>query len=448
MDIDKVIEKSLRIAETLGASEAEVYVVEKNSVNVSTNLNRFKNVRKGNSLSFHIRIALGKKIVSQGFFVSSEEDVYNLIEKSVSMARVVPEDQHWVSLPRSYGRSLVFDLVDDRIKNVDISWLIEFVEKVVDMVKEVDRRVSANFVGVESSYMRKWIGNSYEKPMFFDKTIFYVDLSVKAVENSCENYYSNYYVAPTLKEFNVGEFVENTVNVVITTMKSKSIDTGVYNVVFMPRVFASILKILLAPAIRADQVQKNRSPLRGKLFSEVFAEDVTIVDDGSAPNMIGSGVFDDEGVATTRKIVVDKGMLITYLYDTYTAYIDNRESTGNAIRYGLSSPLVPDITNLIVVPGRVLIEDIVRDVGEVIIVYSTIGEWLSSFVNGNLSASIVNGVYVKNGVYVHGVKNVVISGNLYKFLGSDLIAVSRDVDVVGNMFVPAVCVRNISVAGK
>ncbi|MEM1916291.1 MAG: metallopeptidase TldD-related protein, partial [Ignisphaera sp.] len=255
-------------------------------------------------------------------------------------------------------------------------------------------------------------------------------------------------LAPTLREFDMNELIKNAVEVAVLTIRSKPIDTGSYNVIFMPQVLASILRTLIAPALRADQVQKNRSPLIKKLFSQVLSEEITIIDDGVAPNMIRSAPFDDEGVAMKRKTVVDKGVLLTYLYDTYTAYIDNQESTGNAVRHGLASPPVPDITNIILLPGTSSIENIVNDLKEAIVVYATIGEWLSNPVNGNLGATVVNAVYFKNGTPLHGVKGVTISGNIYNLLDRDLVAVSRDIELVGNMLVPAICSKNVAIAGK
>ncbi|MEM4553923.1 MAG: TldD/PmbA family protein [Ignisphaera sp.] len=448
IDVERIIEKGIRKAEELGATEVEIYVVDEYSTALSTTMKGFEGIRRGSTLTADVRVAIGKKVTVQGAIISTENDLDNLIEKAISIAKIVPEDPQWVSLPRDYGYTHVCDIVDERIRDMDETSSIELLRRAIELPKEIDVRAYTTLAEVELSYIRKWIGNSYEKPLSYDKTSFYFAIDVKAVENGYESSYHSYYLAPTLREFDMNELIKNAVEVAVLTIRSKPIDTGSYNVIFMPQVLASILRTLIAPALRADQVQKNRSPLIKKLFSQVLSEEITIIDDGVAPNMIRSAPFDDEGVAMKRKTVVDKGVLLTYLYDTYTAYIDNQESTGNAVRHGLASPPVPDITNIILLPGTSSIENIVNDLKEAIVVYATIGEWLSNPVNGNLGATVVNAVYFKNGTPLHGVKGVTISGNIYNLLDRDLVAVSRDIELVGNMLVPAICSKNVAIAGK
>lgn len=449
IDVEQVIVKGVKKAEELGATEAELYVTEEKEVSLFATSKGIESVRRGTVVTVDIRVAIGKRVTVQGGVISSENDVVNLIEKAVSIARVLPEDPNWVSLPKNYGYTPTLDIVDEKIKMLDMEMATSLIKEAIQMPPQIDRRASANEIGVNMGIVRKWIANSYSSnPMTYEKTSFSFIVEVKAVEEGYESSYYKYYFAPTLKEFNLETLVKSATEVAISTLKARPIETGKYTVLFMPSVFAAILRALIVPAVRADQVQKNRSPLAKKLFSKVLSEGITIVDDGAAPNMIGSAPFDDEGVATKRKTVVDKGILLTYLYDTYTAYIDNQESTGNAVRMGVGSPPAPNATNFIVIPGKEPVEDIIKDVKDVVVVYSTIGEWLSNPVNGNLGATVTNAIYYKNGEPIQPVKGIAISGNIYRMLNEDLEDISREVELVSNMIVPAVCVRNVAVAGE
>jgi PmbA protein len=449
IDIDRLIGKALKRAEELGASEVELHVVEEKSVSIYVTSKGIEGIKKGTIVTADVRVSIGKKVTVQGCVVSSEYDVLNLVEKAVSIARVVPEDPNWVSLPRNCGYTTTFDLVDDKVKVFDIDMLTSIVKEALRLPPQVDRRASANEVVVDTGVIRKWIANNYSvNPVSYEKTLFSFVVEVKASEEGFESSYYRYYNAPTLKEFDLEAMVRDAVNIAVATLKAKPIETGRYNVVFMPTVFAAILRALLVPAIRADRVQKNRSPLARKLFTKVLSENITVIDDGSAPNMIGSAPFDDEGVPTKRKTVIDKGVLLTYLYDTYTAYIDNQESTGNAIRPGLGSPPIPSATNIIVIPGTKSVEDIIKDVRDALVVYATIGEWLSNPVNGNLGATVTNAIYYRNGEPIQPVKGVAISGNIYRLLNEDFEELSKEVELAGNMLVPAVCVRNVAIAGE
>uniref|UniRef100_A0A7C2ZRB4 TldD/PmbA family protein n=1 Tax=Ignisphaera aggregans TaxID=334771 RepID=A0A7C2ZRB4_9CREN len=449
IDVERIVEKGIKTAEGLGASEAEIHVVENSSVSIVATRRGIESVGRRSLLTVDVRVSLGKRVTVQGAVVSSEKDVLDLIERAVSIVKVVPEDPNWVSLPRNCGYTPTSGIVDNKVKNMDTEYYKSLIVDVLQKPGHIDKRAFASEVSVEAGTLRRWIGNSYtSSAMTYEKTSFFFGVAVKAVEEGYEGSYHSFYLAPTLKEFDPDHLVEKSTTLAVASLRAKPIDTGRYTVVLAPRVLAAVLRALLVPAIRADQVQKNRSPLAKKLFDKIFAESITIVDDGAAPNMIGSAPFDDEGIPTKRKTVVDKGALLTYLYDTYTAYIDNQESTGNAFRAGLGVPPAPNASNMIVIPGTDPLETIIRDVKDVIVVHATIGEWLSNPVNGNLGATITNAIYYKNGESVQAVKGVALSGNIYSMLAEDLVTLSREVELVGNMLVPSVCIRNVSIAGR
>ncbi|MDW8010919.1 MAG: metallopeptidase TldD-related protein, partial [Sulfolobales archaeon] len=210
-----------------------------------------------------------------------------------------------------------------------------------------------------------------------------------------------------------------------------------------------VLQPLIVPAVCADSVQKGRSPLKNKVGSQVVSENLTIIDDGTHPGLVGTRGFDDEGVPTTRKYVIDRGVLKGFLYDTYTALIEGRNSTGNAFRSVPYSTPVPWISNLIVEGGHGSLSDLVKDVRRGVVVYSTIGEWLSNPVSGLLNATITNGMYVENGEEKFPVKGVVISGNIYDVLKPVDIRVSSEREsCFGRFVLPALYLPKITLAGK
>lgn len=446
MDIVNIVERGLKKACLLGASEAEVFVVKESSTSILGTVKGLENIECGESISVSIRLAIGKRITIQTGVLSREEDIDKMVEDAIKIVRVVPEDKDWVSLPKSLAKTPVYDVIDGRIKEPNLDVFVDFVKRGLEQPKEIDRRVYTTMARAGLSYITKAIGNTNYSPILSEKTLFSYIVMVKAVGDGEETGYYNYYTAPTLNEFRLDRVVEDAVRIAIVTLKARAIGTGSYQILFTPRVFATILTSLIVPAVRADTVIKNRSPLKGKLYSEVLSEKLTIIDDGGAPNMPASSEFDDEGVATARKTVFDRGVLVTYLYDTYTANIDGKNSTGNARR--TSSLVYPDATNTIVLPGTESIESIARDIKRGVVVYGTIGEWLSNPVSGYLNATVTNGVYIENGEEKHAVKGMVISGNIYVLLGKEIIAVSKEYEHIGNAITPSILVDRVSVAGK
>ncbi|HDI02368.1 MAG TPA: TldD/PmbA family protein, partial [Ignisphaera sp.] len=292
------------------------------------------------------------------------------------------------------------------------------------------------------------IGNTHSESVRDEHTYFGVFVNVKAVSNGEESGFYDFFYAPTTRGFDIDTFVSRATSIAVKSLYAKAIETGRYEVLLMPKVFGSILQAVLVPAICADWIQKKRSPLIGKLGEQVLSESISIVDDGAAPNLVGSRAFDDEGIQMQRKVVFDKGVLENYLYDNYTALIENRESTGNAYRRSATSSPIPWITNLIVIPGNQSIDDMINQIKRGIVVYATIGEWLSNPVNGLINATITNGFYVENGEIRYGVKGVVLSGNLYELLREKLVSLSKEVEGALRVYAPAILLRDVVVAGK
>jgi len=446
--IHEVVERALRVAGRYGLDEVEVYAVRSLTTDVVGTIKGLERVTSGERIDVGIRVVLGRRVTVQGGMVSTVEDVDSVVEAAAKVVRTLPEDPNWVSLPKRTGRAYVEGVVDPRLRSPDVGHFIEVVKYLLERAKDVDRRAYTSSASVHSAYVERAIASSYGGPHVDERTEVGVFVSVKAVDGAEESGYYDFYTSTTLSRLNPEELVSRAVEVSVKTLGAKRVDTGIYEVVLVPRVFASVIQSLLVPAVSAESVQKGRSPLAGKLGSRVLSESLTIVDDGTYPELTGTRSFDDEGVPTSRKVVFDKGTLKEFLYDTYTAYIDGRESTGNATRQTPHLPPAPWMTNVLVEPGSGDLQSMVRDVRRGIVVYSTIGEWLSNPVSGLLNATVTNGMYIEGGEERLPVKGVVIAGNVYEALGSPELRLTATVESFGRFRVPAVYVPRLTVAGR
>jgi len=111
-------------------------------------------------------------------------------------------------------------------------------------------------------------------------------------------------------------------------------DIGRYDVIFDPYPLANLLNITMDSA-SAFAVEAGFSFLRGKLGKKTASSAVTLVDDGRLPHCLSSSKCDSEGVPTRRNVVIERGILKTYLHNTSTAKRYGVKTTGNA---GLLSP--------------------------------------------------------------------------------------------------------------
>jgi PmbA protein len=220
-------------------------------------------------------------------------------------------------------------------------------------------------------------------------------------------------------------------------------------VILDPTVAASFIA-LIGRSLGANSVQRGRSPFAGKLGEDVAGAALALHDDGLDPEGFASAPFDGEGVARRRTPLIEGRTLRTYLYDTYTARRGEAASTGNASRSGYRSQPSVSASNLIVSPGSLGIEELLREAGEGVLVTDVAG--LHSGVNpvsGVFSVG-ASGLAIRAGERAEPLREFTIASDLVAMLGA-LRAAGADARWVpfgGSVKTPSLLIEAMTVAGS
>jgi PmbA protein len=214
-------------------------------------------------------------------------------------------------------------------------------------------------------------------------------------------------------------------------------------VVFDPEVAGSLLGNLCS-AVSGYALYKRASFLLDKLGDRLAPEFVTIHDDGRMPGGLGSRPFDGEGLATRKTTIVERGVLHSYLLDTYSAKKLGLASTGNAARSVGDSPSVGP-TNFYLVPGTSTPEQIIGSVRRGLYVTDLIGFGIN-MVTGDYSRG-ASGFWIENGELAYPVEEITIAGNLKQmFAGIELLG--NDLVFRGRIASPTVKLAEMTIAGN
>ena len=220
-------------------------------------------------------------------------------------------------------------------------------------------------------------------------------------------------------------------------------------VVLDPTVAASFVA-LIGRGLAASAVQRGRSPFAERLGEEVAAAVLTLHDDGLDPQGFASAPFDAEGVPRRRTSLIEGRTLRSFLYDTYTARRGAAVSTGNASRAGYRSRPSVSASNLIVAPGELDPEALLREAGDGVLVTDVAG--LHSGVNpvsGVFSVG-ASGRAIRGGEPAEPLREFTIAGDLVSML-SAVSAVGRDsrwVPFGGSVRAPSLLISEMTVAGS
>ena len=227
---------------------------------------------------------------------------------------------------------------------------------------------------------------------------------------------------------------------------ASEIPTGKYNVVIDGTQMRSLLSAF-SSAFSAKNALLGMSRLAGKEGEKIAADIVTITDD---PMRVGCPIqthFDDEGVATYKKTVVENGVLKTMLYDITTAIKTGKETTGNGRRGGNIAPY-----NFGICAGSETLDELFAKAGDGVYVTGVKGLHAGANpITGDFSVES-EGFLIKDGKKAGPIKSFTIAGNFFGML-MDIDSLSNEVKwgIPGGFTVfgsPDVLVKDMSIAGK
>ncbi|MBM4354643.1 MAG: TldD/PmbA family protein, partial [Deltaproteobacteria bacterium] len=217
------------------------------------------------------------------------------------------------------------------------------------------------------------------------------------------------------------------------------VGTGRYPVLFSPETAMGLLTHLFE-CISGDRVYKGASYLAGKEGEAVASDLVTVHDDPLRARGLSSAPFDNEGVATSTRTFVDKGVLKLYPCDTFAARRLKRKSTGHSAGGGAIRSY-----NLYVANGTETRDALLAKIGTGLLVNSFVG-FSFNHATGDFSRGI-RGFWLEGGKPVRPVQEITVSGNLGNML-KDVVAVGNDLEFRYGTDSPSLLVREMMVSGS
>ena len=275
--------------------------------------------------------------------------------------------------------------------------------------------------------------------------IVYVSVIVKEGEDTKTG--MGYRITKEFATLDSKEIAKEAVEEALSMLGARTIKTGNYPVIFRNDAFADLVGAYRS-IFYAENVQKGLSLLKGKVGQSIANNNLTLIDDPFLKEGFISQAFDDEGIATQYRKIIDKGILQTYLYNGKAAEKDHVPSTGHGHRNSYKSSISTSTTNFYIEKGKVSFDDLIQGMehGLLIIDLQGLHSGLNT-VSGDYSLSAY-GYEIENGKIKRPVNQITIAGNFFDTLknieevGNDL---KFNMSLVGS---PSVKIRNMSVAGE
>ena len=228
----------------------------------------------------------------------------------------------------------------------------------------------------------------------------------------------------------------------VARLNPRKLDSQTAAVIFENRIAISLLGPLVG-AISGPAVARGVSFLKDKLGHQVFAPGICLTDEPHRLKGLGSSPFDDEGVTTVQRSIIDDGRLTTWLLNASSARQLGLETTGHASR-GLAGAPGVSTHNLTLQPGLESPEALRKAVGKGLFVTSMFGPSLNAN-TGDWSVG-VSGVWFEDGELAYPVNEITVAGNLIDIY-SRLVPAS-DLELRGSSNAPSLLIDALAIAGR
>jgi TldD protein len=225
----------------------------------------------------------------------------------------------------------------------------------------------------------------------------------------------------------INEVVTKSVDSALKLFDAIQPPAGEVPVVLGPGVTGILLHEAIGHGMEADFNRKNTSTYSTMLGKKVAEPFVTIIDDGTNMNLSGSINVDDEGTPGQKTILVENGILTSYLHDKISAKHYNVKPTGNGRRQDFQNYPIPRMRNTYMLGGNASAEDVIRQAGNGIYV-ENVSNGQVKIGEGDFAFYVSQGRMIENGKLTAPIKDVNIMGNGPKML-SNITMAANDLEM-------------------
>ena len=396
-------------AEKGGADAADAVLFESMSLEVSYRLGKREDLERSESKDLGIRIFKGKKqaIVSSTDITASSLD--ELLERGLSMAAAMPDDPYCGLADTDHLSKNHPDLDLNEDHDPAPEALYYLAAKAEEAALAVDGVSNSENAGAGWNRNRIALVTSSGFTGSYATSSHSIFASVIAGEGTAMERDYDFSSARHTADLDAPEKIGTKAGEqAVKRLKPRKVESQQVPVLFDPRVSRSILGHF-SSAISGTSVARGTSFLKDRLDTAVFKPDIVIVDDPHRPRGLASKPFDGEGVTNRKWLLVDQGVLTTWVLDSASARQLELQTTGHASR-GTSGPPSPNTTNLYMQPGDQSPEELIGGIDDGLYVTELIGFGVNG-VTGDYSRGGA-GFWIEKGELAYPVSELTIAGNL------------------------------------
>jgi len=447
-DLKDLSQDVVRRAIKGGASAAECVIREGDEFSTLVRLGQVETLKQSGSKAIGIRVFNGQRAASTYSSDFSREGLDRMIKSAIELSKITSEDP-FAGIPDTAQLGSLpgdLDLYYPDVYSLSGEERISYARRAEKAALDYDPRIKNSDGGsFDAATGHKIMANSHGFVGEYRRS--YCSISAVPIAQTEDGAMQRDYWFSVSRNLSKLESPEHVGTVAaqrtLRRLGAKRVKTKQVPVVFDPMVSTSILEHIFE-GINGDSVYRGASFLAGKLGQKIAGDAVNIIDDGTIPGGFGTSPFDGEGIPTRRTVLIENGVLASYLLNTYTAKKLGLQTTANASR-GLAGTPGIGPGNFFLQPGKKTPKEIIAGIPDGLYVTEFLGHG-ANLVTGDYSRG-ASGLWISGGELTYPVEEITVAGNL-KEIFFNITEIGNDLEFRGSVACPTIRIDGLLVGGE
>ncbi|MHA2179031.1 MAG: TldD/PmbA family protein [Candidatus Thorarchaeota archaeon] len=431
-------------AKESGANDVEAHAQSHTELESDIELAQISSVNQQVAVEIAIRVFIGKKMGNAFTNIPTREAVKQAVNLAMNAARVTTEDEDWVSLPSAEEYPTIDGLWHDDVVNQEPGVIVAATGELITKASAAEEGLIVVGGGSGVTYGSAAYANSNGIAHSEKATISYiVAVAVAQTEAGMTPAIFSYDLRRDL-DVNLESTVDKVASQIRICKNVVKGTTGKHTVIFHPQAYSALLNSTLMQGIKGDNVARGKSKIADKIGDTIASKLFSLLDDGLYAGGANTSIADHEGVPRQRTPIIEKGVLKTFLWDTYWANKMGVKSTGNAKRNTRQGLVEIGFTNLVIDPGVREIEEIISEIDHGYYIQGAQGAHSSNPESGDFSVVGNPAILIENGKMVGAINGLMVSGNAFDLL-KNIVEVAKTPHPLVSWIGPEIVCNNIDI---
>ncbi|MDR2723839.1 MAG: TldD/PmbA family protein [Holosporaceae bacterium] len=417
----EILSSIITKAKKSGADQVDVLCKERNTISASTRLKKLKKIVQADVISIKMRVSIGNRSAVVTTDNPNDLDGDSFLEKALLAARNAPEDAViFRPVPNELCKNFrSMDICDNYRPSSEelISTALEC-ETIALQIAGI-----TNSEGAEAShsYSKITLANNNDFFATYEQTNNLISLVTLAEKDGFLETAYDFSKTIYWSDLKSPERIaQKAAELTLKKLGAKKIPSCKVPIVF-DRIVSQHLLTSLVDAINGAAVAKGISFLKDKLSKKIFSHDLSIVDEYAIPRGLRSYPFDSDGLECSDVIILENGILRSFLLNTRYAHQLKMKSTAHAFGFEGIAP-----HNIYIKNGKESFQSLLRTIKKGLYVTEVLGNGLN-LITGNYSQGVA-GFWIENGEITYPVNEITIAGNFIDMLSNCVPASDLEIE--------------------